>query len=1098
MSRGRRPHGSANQPDLFSSASTHVGLRLSLARAEWPPASRLPINHAAARVHDQVWDDLVTSRDPLVVAGYASIENIVALIASLADQGDGAHARVLLGTEPFVREHPSFGSPAATFTEEVRRFWTEEQGISLSVSAKLVQTIEAMDAGRFAVRFVPGGTRLHAKIFLGDEAATLGSSNFTHPGMRHQFEANVRFDAGQDAERYNDVRLAAENYWRVGQPWDEELKALLRDLLRFVPWREALARACADLLEGQWAARYLQATSSATALWPSQVAGIAEALWVVESVGSVLVADATGSGKTRMGAHLARAVRDRLWSTGRVRRDLTVLVCPPAVEDQWRREATSCGLNLLTVSQGLLSRAGTHGPRVQEDQVARAQILAIDEAHNFLSTSSNRTAKIRQSGADHVVMFTATPINRGAEDLLALVDLLGADNFDDRTLLVLDRLARKGNDPLLTDADKSLLRDEIQRFTVRRTKTILNAMVARDEDAYRHPDSGRVCRYPEHVMKSYATGESAHDEQAAATIRTLASGLRGLSLLGEQLAVPAALRKEYDDARWLDLRVGAARGLAAHHVLSSMRSSKAALLEYLIGTVSAATELGIATLRKAQASGDVLNSTEAVRERGLPRIDLDCDLPPWLADEDAWRAECDIELEAYRQLLAATRNLTTAREEAKADQVRSLSRRHERVLAFDHHPITLAVIESLLDDAGAPVTVATGGAGAGRKHMTVAFARDSNQPGIGLCSDAMNEGINLQGASAVVQLDMPTTLRVAEQRVGRVDRMDSRYDRIEVWWPDDGPAFATRANELLAARSAESSALLGSNLPIPDLGPRNDAVVTKTEFIEAMTDEAASTWDGIRDALDPVRQLVEGEDALLTPAEYELHRTTTHRVLSRVSPVQSTKPWAFFAISGTKHGAPRWLLLEGPAQPPAIGVDIVADRLRELLAEDPADRQFDSECEQLLSQFIARARAAEVALLPRRAQRALTQMNLTCRHWAARARRDADFDLAERWEALARVARVDAEPEPDSESVDLYQVADAWYQLVQPLRDEYRQTHRRRRYITLSDLDQTLRTTAIPIEAVESALGRLEYVEPVDRRISACILGVPDTANEPL
>ena len=61
----------------------------------------------------------------------------------------------------------------------------------------------------------------------------------------------------------------------------------------------------------------------------------------------------------------------------------------------------------------------------------------------------------------------------------------------------------------------------------------------------------------------------------------------------------------------------------------------------------------------------------------------------------------------------------------------------------------------------------------------------SSTRGIALCSDAMNEGINLQGGSAVVQFDMPTTLRVAEQRVGRVDRMDSPHDRIEVFWPAD-------------------------------------------------------------------------------------------------------------------------------------------------------------------------------------------------------------------------------------------------------------------------------------------------------------------------
>jgi phosphatidylserine/phosphatidylglycerophosphate/cardiolipin synthase-like enzyme len=230
----------------------------------------LPINHARATVHDQVWGDLSTSSGPLVVAGYASIENIVNLAAELADKQPSSRLRVLLGTEPFVREHPSFGSPDASFTDEVRHFWYDE-GISLTLSAKLVQTLAALDSGVLEVRFVPGSARLHAKIFVGDRAAILGSSNFTHPGMRHQLEANVRFDRAAEPDRYNDVVLTAENYWRAGKPWDEEFAALLRDLLRVVPWREALARACADLLDGQWASRYLRGSVSATTLWPSQV-----------------------------------------------------------------------------------------------------------------------------------------------------------------------------------------------------------------------------------------------------------------------------------------------------------------------------------------------------------------------------------------------------------------------------------------------------------------------------------------------------------------------------------------------------------------------------------------------------------------------------------------------------------------------------------------------------------------------------------------------------------------------------------------------------------------------------------------------------------
>ena len=50
---------------------------------------------------------------------------------------------------------------------------------------------------------------------------------------------------------------------------------------------------------------------------------------MIENVGSVLIADATGAGKTRMGAHLLKAVREKVWSKGRMRRDFTTLVSPP-------------------------------------------------------------------------------------------------------------------------------------------------------------------------------------------------------------------------------------------------------------------------------------------------------------------------------------------------------------------------------------------------------------------------------------------------------------------------------------------------------------------------------------------------------------------------------------------------------------------------------------------------------------------------------------------------------------------------------------------------------------------------------------------------
>lgn len=1078
MSAARRRRRSADlQADLFSTASDPQ-LGPMLAGLDWPDLSGFPVNHPGSSVSSPVWGDLTSSEDPLVVAGFASIGKIIELTADVASRHSTPRLRVLLGTEPFSSQRVTFGSTDASFDDEVRRYWFE-QGVSLLLSAKIVVAIQAIDDGWLEVHFLPGRTRLHAKIYLGDDAVTVGSSNFTDAGLSRQYEANVRFERADDKARYADARLVAENYWSVSRSWSE-FRNLLHEMLRFVSWREALARACADLLEGQWAAGFIGSDAAAGPLWPSQIAGIAEAMWVIENVGSVLVADATGSGKTRMGAHLARAVRDRLWSTGRARGDLTVLVCPPAVEQQWAREALRCGLTLRTVSQGLLSRPDTSGVRTQEEEVASAQILAIDEAHNFLSVQARRTAQVRSSNPEHVLMFTATPINRGAEDLLSLVDLLGADNFDDSTLTVLDQLSQR-RQKVLTDSERDLLRREIQRFTVRRTKTVLNEMVERDPDAYRDQITGRVSRYPEHVLRSYPTGEGDADEALARRIRQLAATLDGVCLLGDTLEVPTGMRREYNDQQWLDLRLAAARGLAAHHVLSAMRSSTAALVEHILGTTMATELLNLSPPRKAGTSGDMLSKARATALKPPPPAGENCQPPAWLHDAELWRAHCEEEAQTYGSIADTAQQLSLAREKAKADTVLKVAASGRRVIAFDRHPITLAVLEGLLDGRGIPVVTATGSAATARRQVAREFARDATGPGIALCTDAMNEGINLQGAAAVVHLDMPTTLRVAEQRVGRVDRMDSPHDRIEVWWPDDGPAFATRADELLNARNVESSDLLGSNLPIPSRD--SDRAIRPADFTPS---DEVTPWDGLRDALDPVRHLVHGHQQLLTNREYEEYRLSSDRVIARVSPVRSTTPWAFFAVAGSRHGAPRWLLLEADTSP-LVDLHDVTKRLRQLLLPDPPSTALDTTAEAWLTRFVRQGQQAEDQLLPRRDQRSLSQLLTCCDSWAETAERTGGYDTAERWRAVARLVE---ETGPGEPSVDRHQVASAWWQLTRPYREALRQ-QTRRRYTTLSDIDRTLRANPLSVEEVERVLSELLLLEPFDRRVSACILGVP-------
>lgn len=1088
----RPPVGPAGLGDDLFSIDPDSYISFGLAARSWPEQSRFPINIGKTHVADMVREDLLASERPLLVAGYSSIASLIDLVSGWRlnrSQRPGT-MRLLLGSEPFPSRRPHFASAREEFTEEVRAYWLD-QSVSVRLSAKVIRTIEALDEGALQARVIPGPPALHAKIYLGADAATVGSSNFTDYGMLHQLEANARFEKANDAQRFTELVTVGENLWSQGVPWQEELRRLLLDLLQVVSWQEALARACAELLEGDWLGQGLDHQERRAQLWPSQKAGIAQALWIVENLGSVLVADATGSGKTRMGAHLVAAVRDRLLDTGRMRRDrdLTTLVCPPSVQETWRNEALISGVTIMPVSQGLLSRRDPTGPRIEEAAVSRAQVLAVDEAHNFLTAQSNRTRQIRDTLADHVLLFTATPISRGAQDLLSLVGLLGADNFDDETLEVLERLDRGARmDEALTDRQRQRLREEIQRFTVRRTKTALNDLVARDEAAYADSATGRTCRYPEHHPKTYATGETAEDERLAERIRAVTDDLLGVVQLGRHVRVPETLRNDVTDEQWLRTRLTAAKGLARHNILAAMRSSKAALIEHVAGTKQAISVCGLPAAAKTQLTGDVLSKARALAEEGLPELQLTCPLPLWLEDAEAWQLACEQEAARYQEILSLGEVLSAARERTKAQLLQRLADDDRLVLAFDRHPITLAAVAQHLDGRDIEVLIASGDAGRARKRVEQLFARDSTARAIALCSDALNEGLNLQGAAALAHLDLPTTLRVAEQRVGRVDRMDSPHEHISVWWPEDGAAFATRQIELLLSRRHASESLLGSNLPMPVFARHatEEQIVPVHEQIREL-EGSDLAWDGIHDALDPVRRLVEGETAVIPAAVYAEHRHTRQRVMARVAPVASPKPWAFLALSGTQHGAPRWLLLEGEAHHPTAGVERVTERLRTLLNDNPPNVPFDETCEMWLDRFLNASSHHERLLLPRRMQRALDQMSQLTATWSDAADRAGQSLIAEQWRRVHRIAR----PQQEDERLDPYLVGEVWWDLVRPHFAHLERTRRRRRYQRLRDLDPYLRTSPLDITLVQSALRRVPIVEAVDKRVSAVILGVP-------
>jgi len=1070
----------SQETDLFGAPAGEDHRRL-----RWPEAGRFPLNIGTQRVEEQVWQDLLESPAPLIVAGYSSLDRIIDFIAT-AEQAESI--RLLFGQEPFDARRSEFRLTRDGFAAEVEAYWLR-QGISLLRSAAVIRALEALESGRAQARYMADRKGLHAKIYCGKSAATVGSSNFTEPGLRRQLEANARFERSDDGKRYQELVQVAENYWVLGVDFQAQLIALLKRLLRPVTWEEALARACAELLEGEWAEAYLREDylGEAGSLWPSQKQGIAQALTILSERGSVLIADATGAGKTRMGVYLVGAVADHIVRTGRLRQGRALMICPPAVRPNWKEEAMQAQIHLETFSHGGLSHGKSGDHELGVGSLRRAQVLCVDEGHNFLNFKTNRTQLLLRNMADHVVALTATPINRGVNDLLRIADMLGADNLAESTLKAFQRmLGARGLDRTLGEGEVDQLRAEIRQFTVRRTKKVLNQLIDREPEAYRD-HRGRPCRFPRHKPKVYQLDESPGDREIAAEIRALADALNGVTHFVRTIEMPEVLRRQgVTEAHYLQGRLSSARKLAGYQIMSALRSSRAALLEHLRGSEAAIEAFGIEGFGKKTNTGNLIDKVSRLSRP--PGHKLSIELPPWLTDREAHAEACAHDLYVYEKIAALVPELSGNREQAKVALLLKLVSRHGLVLAFDSRPISLALLRQLIGvPSGVEALLAWGDAASDRKKVLTAFAPGSTEKGvISLCSDSLSEGVNLQQASVLVHLDMPSVVRIAEQRVGRVDRMDSPHREIEAWWPEDAPEFALSSDHRFIERYDTVERLLGSNMPLPEhLQVESAAPVRTKEMIEALEKEAEETWDGIEDAFQPVRSLVDGTNALVGPDIYARYRDVNERVIARVSLVRARRPWAFFCLNAGTFNAPRWVFLPEKGEPKFELAD-VAVALRKNLGDEVENLPFDEPGTATLQQFLQRLPDIERGLLSRKKQRALVEMEICIERLAEYAKEQRDQPLADHIYEIQRIlnsTHLDGQPDWD-------EVASRWLDVIRPVWFE-KLASKRSKPLLLKDIRQDL--TAQPerlARTVTEHFRTLPVVVPADQRVRACIVGV--------
>ncbi len=414
----------------------------------------------------------------------------------------------------------------------------------------------------------------------------------------------------------------------------------------------------------------------------------------------------------------------------------TIIIAPASLGPMWREATAAAGVTALFTSMEVLSRRRDPFPESTSDP--HDALVIVDEAHHLNNPSTARYARLSRLAAyRRVLLLSATPVRNRRAELSALLALF----MGPRAHTLGD--AARARCIIRHSGDPSLL------------------------PAIDGPHWHRVRSIPRlrEMIASLPVPLPALDGREAAALLTITLARCWASSLA---ALDSALRRRLQ------------RGAALSAILDEgRRPTREELRAWVLG--DDAVQLAFPMLAEHRAP-------DSARLRSV--LDAHLEAVRVLRTKIQSRIHRDIRERA--QLLL---DLRTAHPDAK-------------IIAFTAHAATADAVYRELHSArgvaGAALLTSRGARTAGgprpRADVISALAA-SRQPvsarddiSLVITTDLLSEGVNLQGASVVVHLDIPWTPAGLEQRVGRAARMGSPHQRVHV----HGFAPPAAAERLLA------------------------------------------------------------------------------------------------------------------------------------------------------------------------------------------------------------------------------------------------------------------------------------------------------------
>lgn len=674
----------------------------------------------------------------------------------------------------------------------------QTSGDSSEIEDGVHKLVEWIKSGKLEVRAYPS-ERVHAKLYIltfheGDRdkgRVITGSSNFTGAGLQDNLEFNV------ELKNRSDYDFALQKF---NELWAKSVD-VTKDYVTTIETKSPFAQFTPYELYLKFLYEYFRGELNLPdeiedMYLPSgfkklryQEEAVLNARKVLDEYGGAFLSDVVGLGKTYMSALLAQHLNEPC-----------LVIAPPHLLDEHNPGSWPNVFREFGVRGYLCESLGKLESLLDRD-LQKYTLVFIDESHRFRTEDTQSYEMLAQiCRGKRVVLVSATPLNNTPEDILSQIKLFQPGKNSTipnvRNLEAFFGTLRRGLKGLDRQRDREVYfrtvqenarktREKILKFLmIRRTRTEIEKYYGEDlkQQGLKFPEVAN----PEPLFYKFSKTEG---EVFDETIRSLTHDFK----------YARYMPLDYYTGERDENVVQSQRNLAKFMKILTVKRLESSFTAFLstLGRFIHTYERVIAEFHKGHVfiskkyTSKIFELLESDNQEGIEQL-LEEEKAEKLAAKD-FKPEFVADLENDLKALKAVRtHWKQVTRDPKWESFRDILKKTPllksgKLIIFTESKETADYLAAKLRDEVEPKTLLFTGASPKtvREEVITNFDAKAFRPKddyrILVATEVLSEGVNLHRSNIVINYDIPWNPTRLIQRVGRVNRVDTKFDTIHTY-----------------------------------------------------------------------------------------------------------------------------------------------------------------------------------------------------------------------------------------------------------------------------------------------------------------------------